>query len=328
MSARFKGVVGIAAAADASSLVAPVHYLQCGNANIEGTPNVAYRDSVATPDAAGADPYGHALTFSVTGIETPVEHFGYLWWLALGLDTFGGGSHVLTPTTEQKYLCLQIMRNSAVDLGSSDPTEVGLGGKIASIKTTFTRGGFAKTDISGPIASIGTPQSALTQAIPTGADEAPLSWKALQHASGDFQIGYDGAAVASDGEIQGFMLEYTRELDDESYRDLDSDQPSQILEGRRGVSLEVVKRFRGNAAAGYSAWLNQEAVEIDANGVIGTHDFQIEIPTSEVSGPYSGEIATSAESVDAKLSAVAHRGDMADVLLRLTTTDAEVGAYT
>lgn len=329
MAGKFKGVVGIAAAADATTKVAPAHYLQCASASFDDDPIVAVRDSIGSPDPYGADSYGHQHKFSIEGIELPCEHLGYLLWLFCGSDTYQAGdpNHSVVSVNNSKYACIQLMLNSAVDLGSSAPTQVALGARIESFKLDIPKKGFAKMSISGPFADLDAPEGVLMHVQPTGADEAPFSWKALQDASGFVKLGYDGASASADTEIQAIRIEGSREMNVDDGVDLGSDQPTSIPEGKRVVTWEVDKQFSGNAATAYASWLAQELLELDIKGIVGTHDARILIGSSEFAGGYAKEIGASADSVMATISGRAHRNDGAEALLSAFINDAAGAIY-
>ncbi len=315
MGSKFEGVVGIAKAADATTPVAPVHYLQCASANIKGVPIVYEQDSNIQADPGMALGGGHNYSFSVDGIEVSAGVLNYLLWLMLGAQT-GTTTKTLTPAATQDFLCLQVERG--LDIGSSQPVEILVGAKMSSLRLEVSKKGFAKVSIAGVGCDLATPGSTLTSTLLTGADNAPCSWQALK--DGDFKIGYPGSP-SQDDEIQRFAIEITRELDEQAGVDLGSDQPTAIQEGKRSVTIEIDKQFSGNAATSYAAWLAQTEVGIDVKFLTGTNFTQFVILNAMITGNFAQEIGANAESVMATLAAKANRDNNVAVVLTVTGED-------
>lgn len=327
MGSKFTAVCGFAAAADAVTPAAPKHYAQAASVSIDDSPIVYERESMLSADAYGAEAAGHQHTFSIEGMEVPVGHLGYLLWLALGAEATYVSSHLITPTHTQKFMCIEIDRT--LEIGTSGQvTEILLGAKIQNLRFELTKKTFAKVSISGPFCDLGTPTTTLTATIPTGANEAPISWKTLLAAnSGYFKLGYGGAAVASDTEIQRIAFEIAREIDTDAGVDLGSDQPTDLYEGKRTVTFEVDKQFSGNAKTARDAWLAQSSVELDMLSTVGSYSANILIAASEIVGGFVKEVGADAASTMATLSCRAHRNNGASPVISAEIVDAVSAIY-
>jgi hypothetical protein len=323
MGSKFKGVVGIARAADASSVVAPKHYLPCSSAMIDDTPIVYETDSIVSPDTLLGIGDGHKHTFSVDGIECTVDQLGYLMWLALGAQT-GTTTVTLTPAAVQEYLCLQIDLGLQIGLTGSDTTMIGVGGKIGTLRCEITKHGFAKVAISGQLCDLGTEGASLTAVVPTGADEAPLSWQSLK--DGSVQLGFP--SLSADTQLTRVAFEISRELDDDSGVDLGSAQPAEINEGKRVVTWELDKQFRGNAKTAYDAWKAQSTGGILITPTNGGNIIVIGSLATQVVGGFAKEVGASAESIMGTLQLRAHTNNGAQDVITAVMTGTATGPLT
>ncbi len=325
MGNKFEGVVGIARATTASAVVAPKHYLQCGTATIDDTPIVYDRDAITSPEVEYSIGGGHKHTFSVEGIELPIGHLGYLLWLALGSDTWDTDHHDIVPQASQEYLCLQIDRGLQIGAGGTDEAQVLVGAKIQNFRLEIPRKGFGKASISGVACDLGTEGSSLTNVVPTGANNAPVSWQSMK--DGYFKLGYP-TSPAADTEITRFALEIARELDDEDGVDLGSDQPTQINEGKRTITYEVDKHFSGNAKTAYDAWEAQTEVGLDVDLTVGSYSCVLTSAYGHIIGSFAKEIGASAEAIMGQLQVKCHRNNTSTPTLAAVVTDATGEAYT
>lgn len=325
MGSKFAGIVGIAKAADATTIAAPKHYLQCASAVITGEPIVYEQDSNIQADPGMAYGAGHNYSFAIDGIEAPIAHLGYLLWLMLGTEGSYSSGHVLSPGATQDYCCIQIDRGFQIGAGGSDTTEILLGAKLNSLKIEVPKQGFAKCSIAGVGCDLDTPGTNLSASIPAGADNAPISWQAMK--DGAFKLGYPGSP-AEDNEIQRFAIDITREMDADAGVDLDADQPTGINEGKRSVTFEVDKQFSGNAKTAYDAWLNQTEVGLDVLLTVGAFTMTLVVVNSMVTGSFAKEIGSAAESVMATLQCKANRDNSAVDVLSSLALDGVVTEYT
>lgn len=324
MGSKFNGVVAIGRATAFDNDAAAKHYLQCGTATIDDTPIIYERDSIVSPDVELGIGGGHKHTFSIDGIELPMDHLGYLLWLALGTQS-GTTTHTLTPASAQDYLCIRLDRGLQIGAGGTDSTQVLLGAKIGNLRLEIPKKGFAKCSISGVACDLATADTELTATIPTGANNAPVSWQAIK--DGYFKVGYP-STPAADTEITRFALDISRELDEEDGVDLGSDQPTAINEGKRVVTWEVDKQFSGNAKTAYDAWLAQTQVGLDIDMTVGAYSAVLTAAYGNVIGSFAKEVGASAESIMATLQVRTHRNNSSTPVLQAIVTDSETIAYT
>ena len=206
----------------------------------------------------------------------------------------------------------------------ADTTQILVGGKISSLRVEIPKKGFAKASFSGVGCDLGTAGTSLTATIPTGANNAPVSWQSLK--DGYFKLGYP-STPAADTEITRLAFDISRELDEEDGVDLGSDQPTAINEGKRVITWEIDKRFSGTAKTAYDAWLAQTNVGIDADLTVGAYSAVLTSDYCQWAGSFAKEIGASAESIMATLQLKAHRFNTTVETMQAVVTDSETIAY-
>lgn len=316
------GKFAIARTASASGTASPKFCVICDSANIEPEPVTYERVNNVTPDDIGVQAAGFRLPWSFSGAEMDPAQLGYLWWLALGGQTIVTNEHVLTPADSLEYAEVFCDRN--VDLGSSTPTETAVGAMINSLSLDIQKRAFAKVSAGGLACNFGSPAAALVASLPA----YPLSWHALR--AGDFQIGYNGAGLASDRTIMGLKIDYSREIGDEDNIGLDSDQPTSLTPHSRSLEFEVSRIFSGaQALAEYTAWKAQQEIAISAEMQVnsGTYRVQIDIPHARPIAPYAGAVGAGDDSIIGTLRCKAFQSG-ADKLITVTVADDTTVAYT
>lgn len=316
------GKFGIARTASSSGTASPKFVIVCEDANIAPEPKNYKRINSATPDDIGVQPAGFGVPFTFTGAEVDPAQFGYLWWLAAGAQSIVSLEHVIVPGNTPDYAEVFCDRN--VDLGTSTPTETGPGAMFNALSFDLQKTSFLKMAGAGICCALGTPAAALVAAMP----DYPLSWHALR--AGDFKIGYNNAALASDRTIQGVKVDYTREISDEDNIGLDSDQPTALTPHSRSLEFEIVRQFSGAAAiAEYTAWRAQQEIGISIEMKVNSNAYRVlfEIPNARPIGPYAGPIGAGNDAILGTLRCKAFQSG-ADPLFKVTVKDATTVVYT
>ena len=321
-----KGTAGIAIAnAYNHQPTSPAHVLVCDSCNLTGEPKTIEQTNNMTPDNAAIESVGKDCSFEFSGIEPNITQAGYIMAAAFGGDEIVSDAHVIEPGEDSLFIVpFKDLRNQ-VGATASQTTEVGLGGKIASLSFEVASKSFAKMSASGGVCDYGEPAATLAKALPA----FPLSSKSLR--AGDYKIGLNGAAPASDRGIRGVKMDYAREQNLEDNTTLDSDQPNDITEGGRTFDFEITRQFAGaQALAEYNAWMNDQDVSLDIEFITdpdGTpQSLRIEVPHARITGPYAGEIGTGEDPIMATLKCRAFVSG-SDPIIRVTVDDNTIVAW-
>jgi len=303
---------------------APAHVLVC-NAGLDGEPVTYEQINTMTPDNADIQAAGFNYSFNVSNIEPNITQAGYIMAAAFGGDTIVSDAHQIVPSQDSKWLALY--RDLQTQIGSSAAlvTEVGLGAKIAALSFEISRRKFCQMAISGAFCNLGPEMATLTKALPA----FPLSWHSLR--AGDYKIGINGVAVASNREITGFKMDYQRQQNTEDNITLDSDQPNDITEGGRTFDFEVSRQMAGaQARAERDAWKGGQEIALEVLMVTdptGTpQSLKIEVPHARITGSYVGEIGDGEDPVIATLKVRAFKKST-DPIVRITADDNTVVAW-
>ncbi len=327
---KWKGTLGIGRTADAVSLATPAMYPRFETADVKGVPVTFEDNPVMSPDLYAIEAAGKNYTFEANNMRLPANHLGYLLWLALGSESFGAGTHTLSPADAAQYFNLKLGRGMDLDSGTGgdQPTENLLGCKIARLTIEQQARAYAQISIGGAACNRGTPGAALTPTILTGPENAPLSWPALR--AGFLKTAYAGGAFAQDNSVQGIKIEYTREQDAEAGIDIESDQPDAINDGARNLQFEITREFTGaGGLADYEAWRDSKLVGLDVKWVMGTspaYEVRLLITQGRPVDNQPGPIGVGAESIKGTLVVKAFRGAVA--LLVAEVKDQIAVAYT
>jgi hypothetical protein len=332
-NAKWRAAIGLGNAAGPKVTAGPDIYALCETANIEGTPVLSERINNFDRRVLGIDQYGHDFAFRIEGWEANCEHVGKLFFWLLGKDAISGaGPYVHTLTHDPAnplppYFVTQI--DDLVDKGTSQETEELQGCRLGALSIEFPEKSFAKVSVSGVGTQLGTPLASLTAVLPTGANEGPLSWAAVQGvAGGGFKIGYDGSATAADNDVKSIKIDCNTPATPQGTR-LGDNQPGTINLGLIECVIEVTREFVGTTALdNYNAWVNQQRVDIDIKAEIGAHSVEWQIPHMVVNSPFRGEVGNSEESIMATGSFKAHLDPAgSDEYLTVIATDNQSAAY-
>lgn len=327
---KWKGTFGIGRTADASSVATPAIYPRYETADIKGVPVTFEDNPVMSPDLHAIEAAGKNWTFEANNMRLPAYHMGYLLWLALGTESFGSGTHTLTPADAAQYFNGKLGRGLDLDTvtGGEQPVQNLVGAKIARLAIEQNARAYATVSIGGAGCNVAAPTAALTPTILTGPENAPLSWPALR--AGWLKTSYAGGAFAQDNSVQGVKIEYTREQDAEAGIDIESDQPDAVNDGARNVMVEITREFTGaGAQADYDAWMNSKSVGTDLKWVMGTspaYEVNIVVPLARPVDNQPGPIGVGAESIKGTLVLKAYRGALS--LIYAVVKDQIAVAYT
>lgn len=323
--AKWQGSVALAIAADASSEAAPVLYPNAESAQIGGAPILAERINAITREPIGIEPEGHDFAFEISGWEPTAQDLGYVAAACHGAEVHTPGTpdqHVITGANASKYLNVKI--DDGLDKGTNQPTESLVGARIGRFAFELGMKSFGKLAIGGFGCRLASPGAALSPTLLTGANNAPISWAAVQ--AGHFQTGYNDAALTDDDDMRGFSLEFTQ---GQAYSGakIGDNQPDAINEGMKSLGFVISKEFSGaKALAEYQAWLSQQECAVDCLGVMGTHEIRFEILNAHVEGPYREPIGVGEESIMGTLRCRAFQSG-SDPLIRITVKDSFGAAY-
>ena len=316
-------VFAIALAANATDETPlPKFSLVCSDANIEAAPKGVKRINNQGRDNIGSLPAGFDVSGFANGAEVDAAQLGYLFNAFLGNQEIVADEHVLTPAAVPPYVKGFIDRG--LDLGTSTPTQTAIGGMFEELSFELTSQQMLKIGFKFKACSIGTPVGALVGSKP----DYPMSFISLR--AGDFKIGYDGAAMASDRSIKDFKLNLKQGVDGEDGITIDSDQPTSLTPGERELTHELTRKFDGaNALAEYNAWRLQKkigiSIELKMNS--DTERVLIEVPVASVTGSYPPAAGTGTKALMATLKC---EGEVpgSDPLVKVTVKDDTIVNYT
>ncbi len=335
MGESWKAGVGLARAGAASSEPAINTYLPCESANIERKPKTFTRRPGYVPDPDRLVAAGYDYSFKVSGITLRPFHMAYLFWMALGGDTYNAspGDHTIIGADDGQYL--NLFRDLGVDVETGAGTgtvERLIGAKIQDLSFDQQMNEYAKMDISGPGCNIGTPVASMVPSLVTGADHEPVGWHHLKVAGGTpafFKVGLNGAAAAAVTNVQYFKLKLSRPPIP-SGMTLGSNQPTAIGGGQRELTFEFGAELTGaDAVAQFAAFAAQQELSLDIKWVIGTtpNYIRMEIPAAAFAASPVGDIGAKDEVIKYVASGLAYRSG-SNPLIRLTAKDGTSALYT
>lgn len=270
---------------------------------------VGFRRVVDRQEIVGQD-----YEWAIGGIEPNANIFGYLAALALGSHSWLLGVTSIKHNAGGDIPYLNVLRDAKQDLGTATPTERLVGAKVGTWEIDFKRDEYAQMAVGGMGADMGAVAAALVPAVPSGANEAPLSWTALR--AGYFKVGLHGAATAQDNDITGFKLSWTDGLT-ESGRTLGSIQPSRIIPGIPALTFELEKEFSGaTAVAQRAAFLAGQEWAIDFKALMGTYYVKTKTPIygHGVAAEMPGEVGSAEDVISARVQVEIYEKDLADML--------------
>jgi len=322
---KWKGIAGLARTATASATATPAVYPIADDVDTPGTPVTYERTTSQQSDILHITRCGTDFNWLIDGMQGSCNDLGYLFWLALGGDSWLTDTHTITPATDSQYFNLKIDRG--VDLGTDDNTQECVGCRIGSFTFEQPVRDYAKLNASGLFVNLGTPSADLSApSISVGDDDEPPGWVHLQDGSSHFKIGVGGASSAQDDGVQSWKLEYSRE---QVYSGIDvgSSQPDGINEGGRELTFEITREFIDDAASlgWYEAWRDGDAIELDIQYIMGTSELRFHIPQAEITSPCPGPVGSGAESIMATLTCKAYKGS--NPLISIYAKDGSGGAY-
>jgi len=325
-TAKWDGAVAVALASSATDEpgVTNAVYPIAESAQIEMEP-ITYERRTILADLDYIIAAGFNYTWAINNIRPNANVFGYLMMLALGTDTWSSTKHILTPSDDGLYCNVFIDRG--LDLvGTSKPTQVLVGAKVTGFTLEFPLKDNAILGLSGVGCDLGTELAALSPSVPTGDDEAPLSWKALQN--GHFKVGLNAGSTAQDDSIQGFKLEGSR-ASMPSGVSLGSDQPSAIHLGVREFFFEFTKEFATTTEKDqYIAHAAQQDIGVEFDAQMGSTPYYATM--YEMRGKpvqtFAGEVGVADEIIMATMRCKARKYS-SDPIIKFDVVDGTSAAY-
>ena len=308
--ARRQGSIGIGAqtAAQTVRAGAPAHWLNADTANIEFTPNTYERVNNIGANKIGIQQSGNDYSFSFSNAECSAEEVAYLIWLFSGSSSVNTAEtpdqQTISQTFDSKYFTIYKDHGGTFDVGNNRVERL-VGCRFDSLTIEQPRAGYAKVSGSGLGLSLNPETTAYTPSVTLGADDAPLSWAALQ--SGDFQLKWDGGSFATVTAPTSVKLEFTREISAQG-ANLASNDYSEVVEGGRSLSFMVeMDLIEGDAdcEALIAAAKNANDVEIKLDWTTGAQKLVFTSSPSRVVGSPGGEIGTSTDAQTLTLEAEA-----------------------
>jgi hypothetical protein len=304
----------------------PYKYPDAGGCAIDGEPIIYEREPGSLPDVDFQKAAGKTWSWKMPNIQPNVNVFGWLMAQILGSDTWNTipADHTIAPADDLPWL--NVLKDDNLDRGTSTPTQRLLGAKIGDFEFVQESNSIAKLTISGKGCDEGAAAAALTTSVPTGDNEAPLSWASLK--AGYLKIGYAGAATAQDNDVTGFKIMGKRALVETGRGTLGSNQPTDLRPGKRkDFFIEITKEFSGaSAIAMYTAWKNQSTVAVEIKYLVGTYSVISGVMTGEIVGSYPPEISADETVVVATLR-IKLRKAGAVPIVGWTVKDATTAAY-
>lgn len=316
---------GVALVRASSAIDAPTtgyKYPAAETAEITKTPLTSERILGFIPDVDILEVEAFDYGFSVPNISPNANMFGYLAAIALGSHSWLAGVISITPSDDVQYL--NALVDYVQDLGTNTPTERLLGAKIGTFSLECQQDQIAKLTIGGVGCDLGVQAASLTMAFPTGANEAPLSWKALR--AGYFKVGLNAVPTAQDDDITGMKIDWTRNLTPTG-RTLGHVQPSRIVPGIRNVFFEFEKEFSGDSAkAQYAAFLAGQLFQMELKFLMGTYYVTSGVLSGKAVEGYPQQVGAGEDTIKARVRCKAQRyGGVA--LLTFDVKDGSTAVY-
>ena len=275
---------GLALAADAADEPsAPTVFPIAESGKISIVPRMYERQVAFAADVDHVVTTGFEYGFSLGNVQPDAETFGRILWLALGSDGYAVGKHQIVPAADAKYL--NFFLDYQEDIGA-DQVQRLIGAKITGLSFEQPEQDIAKLNVSGAGLDLGTPLASLSPSIPTGDDNEPMGWKALQQAGSFVELSLNGGAYAQDDSIQSFGFDYARTAIP-SGTGVGQNQPTKLDNGIRNVSFKFTKEFYGaSATAQVNAFLAQQRVGMKLRWEMGSTPYYVElyIPNANFSG--------------------------------------------
>ena len=310
-------------------LTGPVYYLPGEDGNIEMSPVTYERINNIGSEVIGAQQAGSDVAFSFSGLELSVEVVGYLVWLALGAeDNTTPGTHIITPQFDQPTFTIwKDFGGTVATAVPSSRTLIATGCRLDSLSIMCERKSYAKISGSGIARGATLRTDTLTPSLDLSANAAPLSWNALR--AGAFGIGSGGGTTQFDA-VKSVGITIERELA-RAGANLDSDDPSDIVEGGRPVTLEIgydLDDTSSQQQSLFNALYSGTYFEADGQFNIGsgsrTLDFSL--PYLRVTDPIHGPLTPAADPQEGNITARAYQAASSDTIT-VTSVDGDINDY-
>lgn len=319
--AKWRANLGVVRVADAATSSPSLIFANAESVNIARDPIAVERLNAISRLPIGVSTYGFKTGFSINNAQGDATFFGYLLSCLLGADSFAAGTHTITAAATSEYLCVRL--DDVLEKGSGTPTNDLIGGKLTSASIDFPKADFARGTFSGMGVDLGAPAAGLTPVIVNDADHAPLSWAAVQAATGFLKLGYNAAAVAQADDVMGVTLEITQ-VAEEGGVTLGSNQPTGINEGE--ISVEAVVRYEqaggvtSTARKMHDAHESEQEIALDLKAIMGAHAFRTELLHGRVINSPRQDVGSGADSMLAEARIKFFQFD-SDELVTVTVDD-------
>lgn len=301
--AKRQGSFGLGAQTASGTVraTAPAVWLNADSANIEFTPNVYERVNNIGANKIGIEQAGSDYAFSFSNAEVSVDELGYMLWLFMGSEAFTANidptpdEHVLSNVYDSKYFTVFKNFGGTFD-ATNNLVERLVGCRFDSLSIEQPRAGYAKVSGSGVGLKLEPETTVYSPSVSLGADDAPLSWAALQ--DGDFQLGWNGQALATVTAPTSVKIDLTREVAAQG-ANLNSNDFTEVVEGGRNcaftVEMDLIEGDTDCDAAVAAAKGGQD-VQLSLDWTTGTHSFTFLTSLARITNSPSGEIGTSTDS--------------------------------
>lgn len=313
---KWQGGVAIARSTSASHQVGASRYPVLEEANIISLPDIKKRVPNIGPYPDQIYAGGFKYSFDLKGITPNADDFGYLmacffggYAYSVGTGTSSTiGTNTITVANDPQYMNILIDRG--VDLtgtgSGTKVTEVLVGAMIEKVSLNFPLDDFMKMDVSGVGCNLGTATAALSPALATSTDLAPISWWALRAAgttgtNAGIAIGLNGTARSCETDAQSLKIDFTRPIIEG--RAFGTIGPTYLRAGHWDVTWELEKEFMGTGALGavneYQAFITQKIFEMAWRAVMGSYVVTANPLFGLLSASYPGAIGNADEIIKA-----------------------------
>jgi hypothetical protein len=330
-SSKWEGAVAVARSTSASHepTSTAYKYPDAESVDIQFVPITYERAPSFSPDVDTIIPAGFEGRFAIGNVRPNCNLFGYLMALSLGTTTWGTGTATATgailPSNDLSFFNVLANRIQQIGTATTIVTQRAVGCKVSEWTLEQSSNQLAALSLSGPFCNLGTPTTALTPSVPTGTNEAPLSWASLR--AGTFVVGIGTGALAQDNEITGFRLGCVRGSTPTGRGNLGSNQPSDHRPGKRILTLDIMKEFSGtNAKAQYDAFIAQSIVKVQLKYLVGSYLVQSGTMVGQVIDNFPGPIGAQEDIIQAGLKLKLYKDGSAN-LIDWTLVDGSTAVY-
>lgn len=325
--AKWEGAVAVVRATSASHAPSTGYqYPDAEEVSLGFKPVQAERVPAFFPDTDTILQFGHEGTWSIGNVRPNCRMFGYLLALGLGTSTYTTGTVQVLPSDDLAYA--NVLADYATQIGSTAThvTARALGAMVSDWTLEQQSNQLAALSLSGRFCNLGTATDvALVPTIPTGTNEAPLSWLSLR--AGTFTVAIGSGTLGADSTVTGFRLGSVRGLTETGRGELGQNQPTGIRPGKRALTLDVMKEFSGTAAqAQYAAWIAQDIVKVQLRYTVGTNYVQSGTMVGKVIDSFPGNVGAGEDIIQAALKLKLYKDGTAPIL-SWTLVDGSTAAY-